>query len=108
MKNILYLLIIGSAVIIACSKSGIDNPDCIDKLIETQKQDIGAVYSYNYQGESVYEFTPKEDCCDFENFIYSKSCALICKLQGITGNQICNGDTFYVRATDKTLVWKRP
>lgn len=107
MKNLTLALLITGLMICSCQKESPDYPGCISNLIETQKDEIGAVYSYTYLGETVYEFTPKEDCCDFQNAIYSVDCTVICMLNGITGNQICKGDTFYLKATDKTLLWNR-
>lgn len=91
----------------ACKKDSNSSPDCIDRLIQEQKADISAVYSYSYQGKTVFDFHPQEECCDFFNNIYSEDCSLLCALNGIAGNQICNGDTFYLKARNKTLIWKK-
>jgi hypothetical protein len=108
MKNIPFLILFTLFIAASCDEESTSKaPQCINALIETQQNDIGAVYSYTYQGATVYDFNPKEPCCDFTNTIYATDCAVVCVLNGITGNQICNGDTFYVKATNKTLVWKR-
>lgn len=101
-----FIMVIG-LLLSSCEKDCSVFPKCINDLIQVQKDDISAVYSYTYQGETVYEFTPQEVCCDFTNSIYSNNCEVICMLNGLIGNQICRGDTFYARATDKTLIWKK-
>lgn len=80
---------------------------CVNELIESQRKEISAVYSYNYLGQTVYDFNPEGVCCDLANTIYSSDCTVICVLNGLIGNQICKGDTFYLKATNKTLIWKK-
>lgn len=82
-------------------------PSCILDLIRQQKSDFRQVYQYTFQGKEVFEFIPQDECCDMIHPVYSKECVLLCNLNGLIGNQICKGDTFYIKATNQLLVWKK-
>ena len=103
-----WLIVFGIVLNGSCSKS--DQPlipTCISELIRVQKESISEVYQYTFQGKKVFEFVPQGTCCDLANTIYSENCIMLCSLFGITGNQICQSDTFYLKATDKVQVWKK-
>ena len=107
MKNGLILCLGSLLLLISCEKNSLNYPDCINTLIQQQRSEISAVYRYSYLASTVYDFNPEGECCDFTNTIYSEDCKVICVLNGIAGIQICAGDTFYLKATDKTLIWKK-
>jgi hypothetical protein len=107
MKHYLYILLIIGFFAISCEKGQTLYPECVAQLIEVERDNIGAVYRYTFQGNTVYDFNPIEDCCDFTNTIYANNCEVLCVLNGIMGNQNCNGEVFYEKAKGKTLVWKK-
>lgn len=85
-------------------------PKCIENKIETIKdQNVwnppAKAYSYQYNGETVYYFTPR--CCDIMSTLYDENCKIICSPDGgITGN----GDNmcldFFTNRTDEKLIWE--
>ncbi len=107
MKSIFSILSFACLLLCSCDKSNPEYPDCIDQLIEQQRNEIKAVYKYNFLGKTVFDFNPAEECCDFPNVIYSEECNILCILNGIDGNQKCEGEVFYTKAVGKVLIWKK-
>lgn len=83
---------------------------CIREKIEQIKREPVTnppteVYSYMYNGKTVYHFT--SGCCDMYNYVYDVNCNLICAPDGgITGTGDGKCADFFTVATNKTLIWK--
>lgn len=97
-----------------CKKEGltVDDPGCMDQLIEEFKnsdmpcESGKTIYRYKFQDEFVYVFGPGNCGADMMSDVYDEECNLICGLGGIAGNQSCEGENFHEGATEETLIWK--
>jgi hypothetical protein len=82
---------------------------CIREKIATIKREPVSnppteVYSYLYQGKTVYYFT--SNCCDMFNYVYDVNCNIICAPDGgIAGTGDGKCSEFFNEATNKTLIW---
>jgi hypothetical protein len=85
-------------------------PSCIAEKIEAIRQQPkynppASVYRYQYAGQYVYLIS--SNCCDQYNYVYDKSCNIICAPSGgITGKGDARCSNFNEMATEETLVWK--
>lgn len=87
-----------------------DTPRCIkQKIRDLLKEDcpsVQTVYQYAFQGKTIYLFSPKQCGADLTSAVVDDNCSDICSLGGISGNMVCNGDTFYKTATNEKLIWE--
>ncbi len=63
------------------------------------------VYSYHYQGRTVYYFT--EECCDMASSLYDRDCNILCAPDGgISGQGDSQCPDFFSTRKDEKLVWR--
>jgi hypothetical protein len=85
-------------------------PKCINKMIaEFTKAKVEnpprKIYSYNYQGKTVYYVTPP--CCDFYSDLYDSDCNLIGHPDGgFTGKGDGKMPDFHSTKSGEKLVWE--
>lgn len=85
-------------------------PKCINKMIaEFAKAKVEnpprKIYSYNYQGKTVYYVTPP--CCDFYSDLYDSNCNLIGHPDGgFTGKGDGKMTDFHSTKSGEKLVWE--
>lgn len=85
-------------------------PKCINKMIdEFAKAKVEnpprKIYSYNYQGKTVYYVTPP--CCDFYSELYDSECNLIGHPDGgFTGKGDGKMTDFHSTKSGERLVWE--
>ncbi|MEO8772517.1 MAG: hypothetical protein ABI402_20640 [Ferruginibacter sp.] len=85
-------------------------PDCIQKMIgqyksEEKQNPPRQIYSYLYNGKTVYYVTPP--CCDFFSDLYDSSCVLIGHPDGgFTGKGDGKTSDFKDMRTNEKLIWK--
>jgi hypothetical protein len=85
-------------------------PKCINKMItEFTKAKVEnpprKIYSYNYQGKTVYYVTPP--CCDFYSELYDSNCNLIGHPDGgFTGKGDGKMPDFHSTKSGEKLVWE--
>ena len=90
----------------------VDVPECIENKISAFKKsnitcDEGAsVTRYTFQEKMVYVFSPGNCIADGGANVYDEACDELCFLGGLAGNLECQGEVFYLNATDETIVWK--
>ncbi len=90
------------------SSSGL--PACVEKMIgqfksEEKQNPPRQVYSYLYNGKTVYYVTPP--CCDFFSDLYDSDCNLIAHPDGgITGKGDGKAADFLQTRTNEKLIWK--
>ncbi len=93
------------------NKDGGQNlPSCIQKMISQYKSEEKQnpprqVYSYLYNGKTVYYVTPP--CCDFFSDVYDSSCVLIGHPDGgFTGRGDGTMTDFKEKRSNEKLIWK--
>jgi len=112
LKSYLLLIFIFGLILTSCKKIDVpsDTPVCIKKkirkLLNEDCPSVKTVYQYNFQGQTVYAFNPKDCGADLSSEIVDNNCNNICWLGGISGNMVCNGDTFFKAATNERLIWQ--
>ena len=85
-------------------------PACIQKMISQYKSEEKQnpprqIYSYLYNGKTVYYVTPP--CCDFFSDLYDSSCVLIGHPDGgFTGKGDGKTSDFKDKRTNEKLIWK--
>ena len=85
-----------------------DVPQCIHDKIKGFSHapflsDSANVKRYQYQGIIVYVFD-YGNCYNCVKAIYDEQCDNLCTLEH--GEHECNGQLFYEKATDETLIWE--
>lgn len=115
MKNILILLSLFILNASDCKskknaqKNDENIPECIqEKITEITSQKVSnppiKIYSYTYNKETVYYFTPV--CCDVYSELYDKDCNRICAPDGgKTGRGDGKCADFFDTKTDEKLIW---
>jgi hypothetical protein len=89
---------------------GQELPSCIQKMIsqyqsEEKQNPPRQIYSYLYNGKTVYYVTPP--CCDFFSDLYDSSCVLIGHPDGgFTGRGDGKTGDFKDTRTNEKLIWK--
>ncbi|MBW8049156.1 MAG: hypothetical protein FVQ77_02220 [Cytophagales bacterium] len=112
LKPYLLLIIFFALTLAGCKKIDVpnDTPTCIKKKIrKLLKEDcpsVKTVYQYSFQGQTVYSFSPQNCGADLTGEVVDDNCNTICWLGGISGNILCNGDTFYKATTNEKLIWQ--
>jgi hypothetical protein len=125
MKTLVFII---SIAVISCCSSGKINgkpegapvqqtstspsglPACVEKMIgqfksEEKQNPPRQVYSYLYNGKTVYYVTPP--CCDFFSDLYDSDCNLIAHPDGgITGKGDGQAADFLQTRTNEKLIWK--
>jgi hypothetical protein len=96
----------------ACKKETEDSvPDCIRNNIERYKDNpnwfIKSIDEYQYQGMTVYIFNPVPNYADAQTAIVKPDCTNACFLGGITGNRMCNGESFTEKAVFVRTIWQK-
>lgn len=95
---------------VAVTTASTNMPACLKAMIETYKIEEKQnpprkIYSYLYQGKTVYYVTPP--CCDFFSDLYDSSCKLMGHPDGgITGRGDGRFPDFEKTRTDEKLVWE--
>jgi hypothetical protein len=85
-------------------------PDCINKMIaDFTKAEVEnpprKIYSFNYQGKTVYYVTPP--CCDFYSDLYDSNCNLLGHPDGgITGKGDGKLPDFHSTKSGEKLLWE--
>lgn len=100
------------SVFIACNKddSVDDLPKCIVKKIDDIKaggvwNPPAKVYSYTYNGETVYYFPAR--CCDIPSSLFDSDCNVICQPDGgFDGEGDGKCSDFFELRTDEKLIWE--
>lgn len=101
-------LLIAAFLFFGCSKSHL--PTAIDKKIETLKKEPkwnppAKVYSYTYNGQTVYYFPAH--CCDIPGEVLDEKGNHICSPDGgITGNGDGKCTDFFTARTNEKLIWE--
>lgn len=106
------LIMISVIAAAACNKIELPEgvPSCVeDKIRRLQREScpsVGAVYQYEFQGETVYVFNPKLCGSDLLSEVTNEACETVCILGGVAGVSVCNGDSFYTIAKNERLIWR--
>ncbi|MEX2232549.1 MAG: hypothetical protein WD824_10335 [Cyclobacteriaceae bacterium] len=85
-------------------------PECIEMKIDwISRQTVwnppAKVYSYPYEGKTVFYFTAR--CCDFYSELYDKDCNLICAPDGgFSGSGDGKCPDFFANRTNELLIWE--
>ena len=85
-------------------------PDCLREMIKTFASEVKQnpprkIYSYTYQGKTVYYVTPP--CCDFFSDLYDSGCKLMGHPDGgITGKGDRKFPDFVISRTNEKLIWE--
>lgn len=110
MKKLIWIgLLIG---FVACEKSEPEIPACLEeKIDDILSEEVwnppAKLYSYQYEGETVFYFPPR--CCDFFGEVFDAECNYICAPDGgITGSGDGDCPDFFQKATNETLLWEDP
>ena len=99
-------------LLLACDDSDVKKeiPKCIqDKIDIIIAQDVwnppAKIYSYQYEGETVYYFTAR--CCDIMSELYDENCNFICAPDGgIAGKGDGKCTDFITQSTKEKLIWE--
>lgn len=111
MKNIIFLIcLVGLSF--SCKKEDKPNawPKCFDYKIQAiLSEDVwdppAKIYSYQYDGETVYYIPAR--CCDIPSLLYDEDCSHICSPSGgIAGGGDGQCTDFFDRRTDEKLLWE--
>lgn len=111
MKFTPFILILLVSFLFSCDEIVDEDgaTSCIrEKIAQIKREPVTnpptEVYSYQYQGKTVYYFT--SDCCDLYNKVYDVNCNFICAPDGgIAGTGDGKCSDFFSVATNKTLIW---
>ncbi|WP_425504293.1 DUF6970 domain-containing protein [Rhabdobacter roseus] len=106
------LLILCAGFFLGCESANIPRgtPSCIKDLIKSiSKEPVrnppAKIYSYTYQGSTVYYVTPR--CCDIPSTLIDEKCNSLCAPDGGLGG---GGDgrcsDFFASRTDQKLIWE--
>ena len=125
MKYLIFAIVIVAGSCCSSKKAGDNNsaatatttqdsskrlPECINKMIgdftkAAVENPPRKIYSYNYQGRTVYYVTPP--CCDFFSDLYDAECNLIGHPDGgITGKGDGKMTDFHSTKSAERLVWE--
>ncbi len=125
MKYIIFAIVVIAGGCCSSKKAGDNNggnitansqdssaklPACINKMIaDFTKAEVEnpprKIYSYNYQGKTVYYVTPP--CCDFYSDLYDDNCNLIGHPDGgITGKGDGKMTDFHSTKSAEKLLWE--
>ena len=111
--NRTLLLLFGLTVTFSsCDQEDIpgETPKCIENKINEIKDGAvwnppAKVYSYHYNGITVYYFPPR--CCDIPSELYDENCVFICSPDGgITGNGDGQCSDFFTERANEKLIWE--
>lgn len=111
-KQIGLLTFLLSLSLTSCEKIDLPEgtPKCIKQKIRKLKGEdcpsVQTVYRYDFQGQTVYLFNPKNCGNDLTSEVVNNDCENICFLGGVSGNSNCNGDDFYTEAKNEKLIWE--
>jgi hypothetical protein len=103
-------------LLIAVAVTGCDNidngtPECIVKEIKKFSREHGcddrSVAEYEFQGKTVYVFSPGTCGADMTSNVFNSGCTLLGTLGGITGNGEINGQNFYTNAVFIHTTWAK-
>jgi hypothetical protein len=85
-------------------------PQCIEnKIIDISEEPVwnppAKVFSYRYNGETVYFFPSR--CCDIPSVLYDENCNFICSPDGgLSGGGDGQCTDFFSARSDEKLVWE--
>ena len=110
-KITFFLLLLPFFGLFSCEEDAPDSvPNCIASQLKAASKicpDAKAqVHAYTFQGKSVFTLSEGNCVRDGGMMVVTETCDSLCFLGGFDGNIICNGDTFYLAATEKELVWE--
>jgi hypothetical protein len=113
MKKLIALLLLSTVIISGgCRKQSVASgtPKCIRHKIESDRNTIGRVEEYEFQGKVVYAFQPDANViADGATTVVTTDCNTLCSVGGFGGPSVnlCNGENFFQKAVLKKTVWKK-
>ncbi|MEZ0610220.1 hypothetical protein ACAW74_17015 [Fibrella sp. WM1] len=112
-----YVLLVGLAALLACSRSTepapTDVPACIRTIIQQngqfEKTNLHFVSIRRYLYQNRYVYFALSDCCDMYDILFDTTCQRICSPSGgFSGGGDGQCPNFFKEATGETLIWQRP
>jgi hypothetical protein len=104
MKMIFIFLLCLAA---ACKKGNNAYPECVQTVVDNGSDDYEKINQYRYNSKTVYLFSSRR-CCDDFNYLYDENCNRLCAPSGgITGRGDNKCPDFAQNAQLVRLVWER-